>query len=241
MLSTRPVANPTDHYHARHQKNARHWRQPTTARSGGELLDEIEQDEQRAALIVAYVMAETVDRAITQDEAKQFQGGDRLRYLRDGLFLATVRYCRRSERPDIAFAVLVVVHALADNDEGACWISFGRLARLLGCSKRAIRAAHERLEALGLLLITEQGADEDGDNDTNLLRLAVPSRLASVRPLRVVEALSPVSRPRGRPAKNGGSQTHNRGKPDVQNGGSQTQAGETPGFLRVFLKRLPLK
>jgi Helix-turn-helix domain len=182
MLSTRPVANPTDHYHARHQKNARHWRQPTTARSGGELLDEIEQDEQRAALIVAYVMAETVDRAITQDEAKQFQGGDRLRYLRDGLFLATVRYCRRSERPDIAFAVLVVVHALADNDEGACWISFGRLARLLGCSKRAIRAARERLEALGLLLITEQGADEDGDNDTNLLRLAVPSRLASVRP-----------------------------------------------------------
>jgi len=86
-----------------------------------------------------------------------------------------------------------VVHALADNDEGVCWISFGRLARLLGCSKRAIRGARERLEGLGLLLITEQAAHADRDNDTNLLRLAVPSRLASVRPLQVVEALSPAS------------------------------------------------
>jgi len=141
-----------------------------------------------------------------------------------------VRYCRRSERQDIAFAALIVVHALADNDEGVCWISFGRLARLLGCSKRAIRGARERLEGLGLLLITEQAAHADRDNDTNLLRLAVRSRLASVRPLQVVEALSPASRPRGRPAAPG---SQKRRKPDAQreeagcqNGGNQTQAGE---------------
>jgi Helix-turn-helix domain len=167
-----------------------------------ELLAEIEQSEQLAALIIAYAAAETVNGVMTQDEVKPLRKGDRLKHLRNGLFLATVRYCRRCERPDIALAMLVVVQALSDNDEGCCWISFGRLARLLNCSKRAVRAARERLEGHGLLLVTERPGD-DGDNDTNLVWLAVPSKLANVRPLQVVEALASPSQPKRATKENG--------------------------------------
>ena len=188
------------------------------------LLTEIEQDEQLAALIVAYVAAEVVDGAMTEDEVKPLRKGARLTYLRNGLFLATVRLCRRSERPDIAQCMLVVVHALSDNDEGYCWISVPRLARLLNCSDRAIQAARERLEKFGLLLVTWQGEGEVGDNDTNLLRIAVPAGLAGVRPLQVVDALSEPSRARGRPKT--GEARRKRGEASRQNGGSQTQEDE---------------
>jgi hypothetical protein len=163
-----------------------------------ELIDDIEQDEQVAALIIAYVAAEMIDGAMGLDDVKPLDGGQRLLHNRNGLFLATMRYCRQGDRPDMTLALLNTVHGLADNKRGGCFISFGRLARLLGTTARTLRRARERAERLGLLMVITQ-EDEDGGDDTNLLWLAVMPKLAKVRPVEVVRALTKPSRPGGRP------------------------------------------
>src|SRR5262245_18033060 len=143
-----------------------------------DLIDDIEQDEQIAALIVAYVATETINSAMALEDVAQLDGAARLLHNRNGLFLATIRYCRQGKRPDMTLALANVVHGLADNRRGTCFISFGRLARLLCCTTRTLRRARERAEELGLLLVI--APDDDSDDDTNLLWLAVMPELANV-------------------------------------------------------------
>jgi hypothetical protein len=89
-----------------------------------ELLTEIEQSERLAALIVAYVMAETIDGAMSVAKVKPLRGGERLVHLRNSLFLVAARYCRRSARKDVVFALLIVVHALSCDllGRGGLWL-----------------------------------------------------------------------------------------------------------------------
>jgi hypothetical protein len=184
--------------------------------------------EREATLIGAitdWVIAAKEQRAtaIDLDAVRALDGIDRMHHNRNAVLLAAVRYCRQNPAADVLPSLLVVVHALADCDQGACWCSTIRLGQLLRRSDRSIRAAIARGQADGLLWVEERGGE------TNLLYLSIPEELSTaMRPVMALDALSePSARRRGRPRT---KTPEARLPPFCENPGSQASAlnGKTP-------------
>jgi len=65
----------------------------------------------------------------------------------------------------------------ANRKTGECWPSIGRLANLLDCARSTIKIYLRKLEAVGLIIITER-RDEAGDATSHLYTLLDPSPAA---------------------------------------------------------------
>jgi len=65
----------------------------------------------------------------------------------------------------------------ANRKTGACWPSIGRLANLLDCARSTIKIYLRKLEACGLITITQR-QDEAGDATSHLYTQLDPSPTA---------------------------------------------------------------
>jgi hypothetical protein len=120
---------------------------------------------------------------------------DRLRVHRLAHLEGLSRYYRTHPLAEVAPGLFSVIVMLSDNEDGACYLSLARIAKLLSRSIDSIRGARRRLVEEGIIGFEVRA--EDGE--TNLYwPLAHPSFLEDASPLWVINALAPA-RKGGRP------------------------------------------
>lgn len=135
-------------------------------------------------------------RAMERKELAQLSGIQRHLALSKGLLPNIIRVCRSHPRADTRLGVLAIIHLLADNNEGLCFLAVERFAELLSRKVDNVRLAIDALEKDGVIGIIRSKAG-------NSYWPKVDAEIAHMSPSMAwfVDALSHKPEPVGRPKK----------------------------------------
>jgi hypothetical protein len=135
---------------------------------------------------------------LSREQIGGLEGMERVVALRNGQLANVIAYCRANPQADATLAVLALITALSDNNQGAAYISAERLGEILS------RARQNIMRALGALVDAGFLVAETRPGKPTLYTPAIHAAFAErANAVWFVDALSQPKAKAGRPSKKG--------------------------------------